>query len=302
MLKFPYILSLVAFGRLSLSQTADESLMTGYLVSNEWMAEEPSVCDKTLCCCFNSGVNIYLKNGELYVNGTVEGIECVSSVEEDNLNIPSTYIFSQEFFGIDSYQFTLAGGGYNGTNGFVLIAQPYKTIDPPCGFTLFRMTDELLPVAPTPTSTAVPTPSDEDVLSPYLGTWDVEATCAQNSRCCCYDGPVSVTLAPGGAPEFYINGTVTTGCEVNTATLQDNFHWPLAGTPESSTTKASGMLRAENDYNITLAYNASTSNYTLNFADLNDPQCSMDFVRASAATSLAVGFVVVCSTLLSMLF
>jgi len=107
-------------------------------------------CQLAHCCCFNNIVNGFLDSrGELNYNGTVDG-QCDGPVKEDNLDPPTRtgYTTTQEFFGIDSYMFTLT----NASDGSAIVLTALTTPTAPnCSFQLFEPVaspNQLLPTLP----------------------------------------------------------------------------------------------------------------------------------------------------------
>lgn len=107
----------------------------------DWNITDSYKCNITTCCCFSNFVNIYgsANSEELYINGSVNGISCNSPVEQDHMAHPLTLTFTNEFFGVNSYTFTLA-------NSTDLSGLTITAIDDlgACSFQLYRQTNSLI--------------------------------------------------------------------------------------------------------------------------------------------------------------
>jgi len=263
---------LVAFLSTSSTQTVSQFLI------NDWQVETKGapICNRSSCCCFNDSVNVYATpgSGELNVNGTVAGSVCNQPVKQDNLDPPTSYTFSQEFFGIDDYTFTLANATYGSVSGWSLSAVTSTA----CSFTLFHASSTPLPAQPyTPNSPTTPTPSYVNV---YVGAWLFDSTTCNilSSACCCLVGASSIDIDPDGTESFFVSGPPSVGCGASTTIEQDDFPWPTSGTTSSSSVTVLGFLENQDNYVINITQTGPNA-YSLYFQDLINPQCSMSAKR-----------------------
>ena len=232
-----------------------------------WRVASPSTCSPASCCCFSDIVNTYRDHaGEVYFNGTVNGTFCNEPVKQDNVNPPSGYAFSHEFFA-SKHEFSIT----NASGKWRIEANAVSF--PTCSFALELTNNALLPAVPMPN----PKPAEVPIYAlAFVGKWTFDSTtCASaNASCCCFDGQATVKPNPLGHPSLFIEGDPSSGCRVQAGTdeLQDDFPFPNAATFQ--TVRVVGFLPNQDTYQITLN-TAGSQFYTLSFADQTMPQCSM---------------------------
>src|SRR4051794_21039259 len=125
------------------------------------------------------------------MNGSVAGGECNEPVKQDDIDSPSSLTFTQEFFGINDYTFTLA----NASGGGISITAIDNSGTHDCSFALFRPNATVGPPA-----IALPEQLLPAIALPYLGAWTFDSTCAaDNASCCCFVGSANIREAPYGA-------------------------------------------------------------------------------------------------------
>lgn len=247
-----------------------------YWVGDWKVVSTPYVCQQSTCCCFVKNVNIYedSSSGELYINGSVAG-NCNELIKEDNINPPTTLNFTEEFFAIDYYNFVLSNT--TDLSGLNIDAQDTSPDGGVCSFSLYRATSELL--YGNFNSTSISNPPVPFWVSPYIGTWTLDNTCAATSSgCCCLTGNITIDVDISGIESFIVTGIPSAGCHISSQYESDDFPWPTSGTALYSSTFTSGFLSNQDKYNITLQKN-SISTYTLTFADILNPKCSMHASR-----------------------
>jgi len=263
------IVLVIAFISTSTAQTVS------YFLLNNWIVEtsDTAICNREVCCCFTNQVNVYQTSGtnELHVNGTVAGSQCEQTVEQDNLDPPTSFIFTQEFFGV-GYDFKLTNSTYGGAPGWSFSA--VSAVKPACSFTLFHPSK--VPLPPAPSDGPVPPPLMPPFAAPYIGKWMFDPL-ACNASCCCLIGSTTITKKPDGAPLFLISGPPTIGCGVPPPE-EDDFPWPTSGTDTFSSVMVYGFLERQDNYNITLSQ-ISAGEYSLVFKDLVNPICTMRATR-----------------------
>ena len=254
------------------------------MVGNWRVIAGPPICDQNSCCCFTSDVNIFATpgSGELNLNGTVAGTYCNQPIRQDNINPPASLSFTEEFFGINNYTFTLANASSAG-QGLRLTAIDNNSGFSRCSFVMYCATcDFILPGYTLPA--AAPPPS---VAQPYVGDWAFDTSTCDANSCCCMTGNATVFVDPDGAPTLHISSSGSAGCPVSDS-IEDDFPFPSSGTATSSFSVAQGFLPNQDTFNISLL--ASNTNFILSFTDETAPACSMRATRPMPVSSSPIVF------------
>jgi len=286
-------------------------------------------CSQASCCCFNGLTNVYQNpiDNFLYFNGTVAGANCDAPVKQDNLDPPTGLTETQEFFGIDSLTFTLSNASVGSTIGLEITAVSSSAEFPLCGFTLYRQVSSASQQLPAISSNPClvspcgsfgscqasgssytctckngysgsncqfsPIPA---YATPYAATWALDNSCdAISTTCCCLTNSVTIYRDPGGAENWFVNGTTSVGCDLGGGYEQDDFPWPSSGSAETlsvsstvvlqeydSVTTTPGMLSKNDPYSISLTWSVlstTKAQATILFNDTANPQCSMKATR-----------------------